>query len=277
MERHIEKELLDALPPEDPRAIRSRLDLRRLNKWMGHARILAHALQHSFARHLSLRLVELGAGDGDFMLSVARRLRGEWRDVEALLMDRQDLVHANVRTRFADARWHVQSATADVFEWLRETPVKSEAVTANLFLHHFTEAQLCQMFLGIAAKAQVFVAIEPRRSAFALFFSRLVGLIGCNAVTRHDAVASVRAGFTGRELSELWPDPEHWELSERPAGLFSHVFIAQRKARTDSAALFQPVIEAVFQRPIPANREVPAEKPAAGVMHGELPRERGDQ
>src|ERR1700733_4212257 len=50
-----------------------------------------------------------------------------------------------------------------------------------------------------------------------------------NEVTRHDAVASVRAGFTGRELSRLWPDG-HWRLREALALPFTHVFSARRGA-----------------------------------------------
>ena len=53
--------------------------------------------------------------------------------------------------------------------------------------------------------AKAFVACEPRRSAFALLGARMVFALGANDVTRHDAVASVRAGFRGRELSGLWP------------------------------------------------------------------------
>jgi len=60
-------------------------------------------------------------------------------------------------------------------------------------------------------------------------FSRLLRLIGCNRVTRHDAPISVRAGFTGQELSQLWPAGQGWLLEERPAGWFSHLFIAQRR------------------------------------------------
>jgi hypothetical protein len=75
---------------------------------------------------------------------------------------------------------------------------------------------------------RLFIACEPRRSAPALAASRLVGLIGCNGVTRHDAVASVRAGFTGSELSALWPAGPGWKLHEGAAGLFSHRFMARR-------------------------------------------------
>jgi hypothetical protein len=48
-------------------------------------------------------------------------------------------------------------------------------------------------------------------------------------VTRHDAVASVRAGFTGHELSRLWPDG-NWRLREELALPFTHVFSAGRDA-----------------------------------------------
>jgi hypothetical protein len=41
-------------------------------------------------------------------------------------------------------------------------------------------------------------------------------------------VVSVRAGFSGEELSALWPDRQTWRLTERRAGIFSHLFIAQK-------------------------------------------------
>ena len=59
--------------------------------------------------------------------------------------------------------------------------------------------------------------------------ARMCGLIGCNSVTRHDAVVSVRAGFADRELSELWPTEGNWALTEQVLGWFSHFFLARRK------------------------------------------------
>jgi hypothetical protein len=43
-------------------------------------------------------------------------------------------------------------------------------------------------------------------------------------------VLSVRAGFSGNELSALWPADGGWQLTERRAGHFSHLFIARRTA-----------------------------------------------
>jgi hypothetical protein len=105
-----------------------------------------------------------------------------------------------------------------------------DIIIANLFLHHFKEAQLTEMLGGIARVASVFIALEPRRSRWALAASKQLWAIGCNHVTRHDAPASVRAGFAGKELSRLWPANRHWHLEERSVGWFSHAFIARRRA-----------------------------------------------
>ena len=70
------------------------------------------------------------------------------------------------------------------------------------------------------------LATEPRRGSFPLAAARLLWAIGANGVTRHDAAASVRAGFAGKELSALWPAGQGRPIEERRGGLFSHVFAA---------------------------------------------------
>ncbi len=128
---------------------------------------------------------------------------------------------------FTALGWRVECVTADILTWFHQRR-DADLVMANLVLHHFDECALRDLLAGIAGAARVFIATEPRRSAAALAGSRALVLIGCNEVSRHDAVASVRAGFTDRELSALWPADDVWRLSERGAGLFTHLFIARR-------------------------------------------------
>jgi len=243
MERSLEKELLDELPSGDPRALRSRQDLRRLNFCMGNARILARTLQKEFSRHLSFQIVDLGAGDGELLLRVARRLRGKWRGVDAVLLDRQETVSPGLAAQFAAHHWRVRPVTGEALPWLAQTELRSKVIVANLFLHHFTETQLQELFCAAAEKTDVLIAVEPRRARWPLFCSRWLGLIGCGPVTRHDAPISVRAGFAGRELSTLWPDVANWDLTEHAVGWFSHLFVARRRT---PAPVVQPVIDAVF-------------------------------
>jgi len=107
--------------------------------------------------------------------------------------------------------------------------VRPDAIIANLFLHHFGDEQLSELFALASARTNLFAAVEPGRSPVSLFFSKLVWLIGCNRVTAHDAQVSVRAGFAGNELSRLWLRSDTWVLREERAGLFGHVFVAFRK------------------------------------------------
>ncbi|HEY0265125.1 MAG TPA: hypothetical protein VGC16_00140, partial [Rhizomicrobium sp.] len=97
---------------------------------------------------------------------------------------------------------------------------------ANLFLHHFDDAALERLLAAVAANCRGLVACEPRRSAFALLGARLVFALGANDVTRHDAVASVRAGFAGQELSALWRQGDPWKSGECGVFPFSHIFLA---------------------------------------------------
>jgi hypothetical protein len=226
--RIVEPELLDHLPAEDPLAVGSRKDLRRLNAWMGNPRAMARALDAP-AHEQPGRLVDLGAGDGNFLYCVVRCLRGQWKPTSAILLDRLVAVSPDTRRGFAGLGWSVETVNSDVFDWLKQPRTEAgDTLVANLFLHHFSKAQLVELFSHAERGARGFVAIEPRRSACALAFSHIVGLIGCNCVTRHDAPVSVRAGFTEHELSRLWPGNGEWSLEERPMGLFSHLFVARK-------------------------------------------------
>jgi hypothetical protein len=229
MKRVVQPEMLDSLPPDEALAVRSRHDLRRVNTVMGNDAILSRALRDSMNGNQPGNIVDLGAGDGCLLLRVARRFAGSWQNVNATLLDRHAAAGPQTLTAFAKLGWRADVVRLDVFEWTRSPASKPAAcIVTNLFLHHFVETQLVELLGAVATRAHLFVAVEPRRGSWSLSCARLLGVIGCNAVTRHDAVVSVRAGFSGRELSALWPAAGGWRLTERPAGLFSHLFVAQK-------------------------------------------------
>ena len=227
MERVVEPEWLDELPASDTRASRSRRDLQRINALMGNASLVAASLRRAKGAGEMHHLAELGAGDGSFALSLARRLSSVVQLSEVTLVDQAAFANGNAQDEFAKLGCALNVIQADVFDWLAGD-LAVDVIVANLFLHHFEDEPLQKLLRLAASRARVFIACEPRRSSMSLAGSRLLGLIGCNDVTRHDAVVSVRAGFSGRELSRLWPEHREWILEEREAGVFSHLFLAQR-------------------------------------------------
>jgi len=239
--RIVAPEALDGLAEDNPAAMRSRRDLQRLHRVMGTRSIIVRALREIDASRQEsprpLRVLELGAGDGSLMLEVARALGPAWSNVELTLLDRQDLVDASTFARYAELGWTAITEIIDVFDWAARgntAPIDNattswDLIVANLFLHHFEGAELAAVLSAAAASSKCFFACEPRRAWLALAGSRLIGVIGVNAVTRGDAVLSVRAGFRDKELTKLWPiRSREWKLGEYPAGLFSHCFRAQR-------------------------------------------------
>ena len=234
--RRVEPERLDSLPATDPAAIRSRGDLRRMNLIMGQPGAVTRLLESRRATDGMRRLVDLGGGDGTLLLSVARKLAPRSGPVQGVVVDRQALVSDGTRREFARLGWQLESATSDVLEWLdRPLPAEGTVILSNLFIHHFEDERLRVLLQRASARSELFVACEPRRSSFTLGASRLVGWVGSNEVTRYDAQVSVRAGFTGREISALWPAGEGWDLAEGSIGLFSHYFVACRGTRETRA------------------------------------------
>ncbi len=194
--RRVEPEELDGLAADDPRGRRSRRDLRRVHVAMRSVSNLRRAVAALQLAAQPRRILELGAGDGTLLLRFARAQRPRWTGVELTLLDRVDLV---------------------------------DLCFANLFLHHFESAPLILLLRAVAAATDAFVACEPRRSNIARAGSRLIVLLGASEVTRQDAVKSVAAGFTDRELSAAWNTAAgDWNLVEFPAPPFSHCLAAAR-------------------------------------------------
>jgi hypothetical protein len=259
MLRQVLPELLDELPPDDPRAIHSRGDLRRINKLMGNADIMARGLiagalgakgakaplapaaplappappAPNAPNAPAFSLVELGGGDGTFLLELARRVAPAIGPARAILVDQQSLVTAATQEALRALSWSVEAVRADVFEWLggRGTEV-ADVTIANLFLHHFAGDRLSRLLRDTSRQTRMFLACEPRRSGAALAAASMMACIGCNSVSVHDGRISVRAGFRDRELSAIWPGGDGWILDEQKAGRFTHGFVARHEERS---------------------------------------------
>jgi hypothetical protein len=89
LRRNVEPELADHIPGDDPSARRFRRDLSRLNAFAMTDRAMGRTLLKHSGEAVPRELIDLGAGDGTFMLRVAQRLAPRWRDVTVKLVDQQ--------------------------------------------------------------------------------------------------------------------------------------------------------------------------------------------
>jgi hypothetical protein len=211
-QRLLVPELLDSMDAADPRAIRSRLDLRIINAFLGNERWIRSMLREHSVEICSL--LELGAGDGHLL----KRLHGIFPEVILTGLD--------LRAR--------PEGLPSGIRWIREnfletlTDAGADACIGNLILHHFDSEAL----LTLGGKLQEFRLLlfsEPLRKELPMRLARMV-LPLAGEVTRHDMPASIRAGFLKGELpSLLGLDPAHWNMKEYESGRGSLRLMAIRK------------------------------------------------
>ena len=198
MKRDVKPEILDELSESDPRAIRSRKDLRLINYFMrGEAWILSRLESIIKSSGSVCRVVELGAGEALLSQKISERFPD--CDVVAIdLVDRPKHVPDKIM-------WEsVNVLNYDVYD-------HDTVVVANLFIHHLEDGQIRQLAERLKHVRTVVFA-EPHRSALGLFFGRLIFPI-INDVTRHDMLVSIRAGFCGSEIPALFGSDYQWKES----------------------------------------------------------------
>jgi SAM-dependent methyltransferase len=226
--RLVVPEFIDQLPADDPGAIRIRQDLDFINSVIPNVRLVADALAERFPQG-PRTIMDIGCGNGAFMLKAAQRLSPRWRNVTVRLVDQQALISDDTRAAFAALGWTAEPVAADILEYLRQPHApQPDAIVANLFLHHFPQDALATL-LGLIANATPYlIACEPRRAKLSLRIGQMAWLGGLSDLTCHDVATSVWAGFKGHELSALWPDDGTWTLREFQSWPFVHGFVAQR-------------------------------------------------
>ena len=225
--RVLTPELLDSLPPDDPAAQASRRDLRRLHPLLGQIGLWTRWFAEKFPARPPASLADLGAGDGSLLGTILLRAYPKGgHGARIFFVDRQPVVPESTLSHLRRCNWLPTVMATDIFEWAEEGP-PMEAALANLFLHHFDNPGITRLFSALARKTSSLAAAEPRRNHLAFLATQTLGLMGCHPVTRHDARASVEAGFRGSELSALWP-ASGWTLRERSAGPFTHFFSAYK-------------------------------------------------
>ncbi len=196
--RSVIPEILDSLAGDDPEAVRSRKDLRRVNFLMGNERWVCGQLR-KFQPTVASGIVEIGAGDGALCRKMARMFPGAPIAGYDLAMRPADLV--------PQVAWHV----GDIFT--KPSPTSSGILVANLFLHHFEKAALAGIGRWIEG-FDVLIFNEPDRSSLPHFLGKLLHPF-INRVTRHDMHVSIDAGFVSGEMEALLNlSRGHWRIHE---------------------------------------------------------------
>jgi hypothetical protein len=187
--RVLKPEILDTLSEEDARA--SLADLTRINRqWGGHS-TLRRLLRKVVRSGESFSLLDVGAASGD----MGSRIREWYPKAHVVSLDR-------IPSHLAECPG--ERIAGDAFR----LPVRENSfdyVFSSLFLHHFDDIQVVELFAEFRRVARrAVLAIDLERNPIAYYF--LPGtrwLFGWDPVTVYDGAISVEAAFRSRELAAL--------------------------------------------------------------------------
>lgn len=190
--RAVIPEILDSLPPDDRRARRSRRELRFINALMGNTRWILSCLSEAVP---GTEVHELGAGDGCLLRKLATR---------GFRVCGYDLL-----PRPADS---CKSLCWQQGDFLQSEALFKGIVTGSLILHHLEAGDLHRLGKRLKGADQL-LFVEPLRSHLALLQGCVLKpLLG--PVTRHDMIASIRAGFRLGELPLMLGLDDEWKVEE---------------------------------------------------------------
>jgi hypothetical protein len=208
LDRVIIPEILDSLNPADPRAIRSRRDLRWIDLFLGNSRWIVRQLEKQTPP--PAQIIEIGAGEGDLCRKVKTSLPSS------------NLTGLDLIQRPDNLPEDIQWMSGDFFHTLPN--INADACVGSLILHHFSDEAL----RDLGARLQSFRSLtfcEPLRSRLPLILAKLSRPF-LSEVTHHDMPASIHAGFRPGELpallglnSKKWfvTESSHWRGALRLA------------------------------------------------------------
>jgi hypothetical protein len=188
-ERRIVPEMLDHAPPDVARA--SLRDLARVNRYLGGYYVLGRLFSGVAKASESFSVLDVGAASGDMGAAIRRR----YPRAQVTSLDYKD----DHLAQAADPR-----LVADAFR-LPFRPGSFDFVFSSLFLHHFTNDQVVELFRsfrGLARRAVL--AIDLDRGPLAYYFLPSTRwLFHWHDITISDGQISVAAALKKNELMAL--------------------------------------------------------------------------
>ena len=206
MERIVTPEFMDdpAIAPDD--LARSLTFIRFVNRWLrGAGALIRHlkAWSHQWPRDRPVTLLDVGTGAADIPLRARAWAERAGLDLRITAVDLHEGTLAQARRHVA-GREGIELVRADALQLMDVyRPESFDYVHAGMFLHHleFIEVLTVLRIMDRLARRGL-VWNDLVRSRLSLAVLRVL-LIGQPALLRHDAIVSVRAGFTRAEALDF--------------------------------------------------------------------------
>jgi len=204
-QRRIVPELMDDLSLNQSEHIRALRGLERLNALSLSDRFIWKSILkfHKDRPLQPLRILDIAAGAGDIMLSLARKAQAKRLSFtfEGCDVNPQAVLYAGERAKLK--KFSIPYFVMDALHG--SVPERFDIAICSLFLHHLTDKEILLFFKTLLnSSVKMFIFCDLKRSRRGLMLGYLAArLFSRSPVVHFDAPQSVRAALTSGEMMDL--------------------------------------------------------------------------
>lgn len=203
--RSYQKELIDDLNSDGPELRQTLRELKTINRLLGGNHVTTDGIKKLLkAKRLhKATIADVGCGGGDMIRVMENWSKKENIEAEFIGIDANPNTIKMAEINLKDLS-NVTFETANVFD-TESQQEQLDIITCTLFTHHFTDAELVQMFQSFRKKAKIGLVINDlHRHPLAYYSIKiLTKLFSQSRLVKNDAPLSVLRSFYKTEISSL--------------------------------------------------------------------------
>jgi 2-polyprenyl-3-methyl-5-hydroxy-6-metoxy-1,4-benzoquinol methylase len=169
-------------------------ELEVINRLLGGDNVTIDGIRKAIGNKQQVSICDFGCGGGDLAKKIMDWGKKNNLNLKVVGVDANPHIIAYARRHYPDITFE----TLDVFS----NQTAYDIITATLFVHHFNDEQLVELFRSMREHSRIGVVINDIHRHFISYYSIkwLTALFSRSAMVKFDAPLSVRRAFKKKEL-----------------------------------------------------------------------------
>ena len=195
--RSADLEIMDDLDCHGEVVDQTLRELEVINRLLGGNNVTIDGVQKLITNQKEISIADFGCGSGDLLMRIVRWGRHRNINFKAFGIDANPHIIEFARNENPEITFE----TLDVFK----NKTIYGIITATLFVHHFDDDQLVELFRSMKEHSRIGVVINDIHRHFLSYHSirLLTKFFSKSAMVKFDAPLSVRRAFKKRELIQI--------------------------------------------------------------------------
>lgn len=200
--RAIQTEYLDDPRLDAAAAEESYRFMQHVNRRWGGTAAVCRFLKTQCPKGSSVKVLDLGSGSCDIPLSASSRLKKSGRHVEFTCLEVNPTALAIARRILHRCRTpQIHLVDQDIFAFEPAEPF--DYAVGSMFFHHLSNDQIIALIKKLCGFVKHGVFINDLYRSGVNYYACKLAAAAADPVVRHDALLSIRRGFTENELRYL--------------------------------------------------------------------------